>query len=450
MECPFHAGNEAITTCVQCETPICPLCASESNQIHLCLNCYRARVEELSGGLGSASTRLAKERQKAETKVSRKHKKAAAEVKPVPEAKPSFELGSESSLWEKDEQSPPLAAQMEPAPDIYPVPAPPKREEPVEGLQPFLSPEASFGAPSGAPQEPFEPPPSKKELARLKKEEAKRIKAEEKEAKKSKKDKPASEPEAVEMQEAPIDFEFEEPPPSKKELARLKKEEAKRIKAEEKEAKKSKKDKPASEPEAVEMQEAPIDFEFEEPPPSKKELARLKKEEAKRIKAEEKEAKKQAPLPEFDVLPMPMPLAESGLEAPEIPFQEPFSKKELARLKKEEAKRIKAEEKEAKKQAPLPEPIAMPQQPAAELPFIEAPEPMPQAVEPQTAMPDFITPPPAADEMPSGFKPESPAEGLKLPRLEERLEPMPKDQPDDRGRTGTPEAPSGPPEGFFD
>ncbi len=414
MECTFHAGNEAITTCVQCETPICPLCASESNQIHLCLDCYRARVEELTGGLGSVSTRLAKERQKAETKVSRKHKKAAAEVKPVPEAKPSFELGSESSLREKGEQSPPLAAQMEPVPDIYPVPAPPQREEPVEGLQPFLSPEASFGAPSGAPQEPFEPPPSKKELALLKKEEAKRIKAEEKEAKKSKKGKPASGSEAVEMQEAPIDFEFEEPPPSKKELALLKKEEAKRIKAEEKEAKKS---------------------------------------------------KKEAPLPEPDVLPMPMPmpLAESGFEAPEIPFQEPLSKKELALLKKEEAKRIKAEEKEAKKskkEAPLPEPIAMPQQPAAELPFIEAPEPTPRVVEPQTPMPDFIAPPPAppesqpqpaAGEMPSSFKPESPAEGLKLPMLEERLEPMPKDRRDDRGRMGgTPEAPSGPPEGFFD
>ena len=404
MECPFHAGNEAITACVQCETPICPLCASESNQIHLCLDCYRARVEELSGGLASASTRLAKDRQKAEAKVSRKHKKAAAEVKPVPEAKPAFELGSESSLWEKDEQSSPLAAQMEPAPDIYPVPAPPQREEPVEGLQPFLSPEASFGAPSGAPQEPFEQPPSKKELALLKKEEGKRIKAEEKEAKKSKKVKPASEPEAVQMQEAPIDFEFEQAPPSKKELARL------------------------------------------------------KKEEAKRIKAEGKEAKKQAPLPEPDVLLMPMPLAESGLEAPEIPFQEPPSKKELARLKKEEAKRIKAEEKEAKKQAPLPEPIAMPQQPAAELPFIEAPEPTPQVVEPQTAMPDFITPAPAPPEsqpqpgeMPLDFKPESPAEGVKLPRLEERLEPMPKDRRDDRGRMGgTPEAPSGPPEGFFD
>ena len=61
MECPFHAGNEAITACVQCETPICPMCASETNQVHLCMNCYRARVGELSAGLSGASERLAKE-----------------------------------------------------------------------------------------------------------------------------------------------------------------------------------------------------------------------------------------------------------------------------------------------------------------------------------------------------------------------------------------------------
>ncbi|OFW59635.1 MAG: hypothetical protein A2W01_01010 [Candidatus Solincola sediminis] len=395
MECPFHAGNEAITTCTQCETPICPLCASETNQIHLCLNCYRARVEELAGGLGSASTRLAKERQKAEAKVSRKHKKAKGEAKAAPEAKSAFELGSESPLWEK-EQAPPVALQTAPAPDIYPVPAPPMRDEQAEDTLPSLPLEPSFGAPSGAPQAPFEQPLSKKELALLKKEEAKRIKAEEKEAKKSKKAKPIPEPEVIEIPEGPIDFDFEEPT-SKKELARLKKEEAKRVKAEEKEAKKS---------------------------------------------------KKEAPAPEPDVLAMPLPIGEVGPEAPEIPFQEPLSKKELARLKKEEAKRVKAEEKEVKKskeEAPAPEPIPTPQQPIEGLPFIEAPQPSSQPAEPPVAVPDFLAPPPAPESAPQPAPEEPPVNLQPDIGLEERLEPMPnRDRGDERGDMG------GPPEGFFD
>ena len=165
MECPFHAGNEAITTCVQCETPICPLCASETNQIHLCLNCYHARVEELAAGLGGASVRLAKERQKTEAKVlvSRK-KKAGAPPAPAPEAKPAYELGAGEALWEKEEVAPAAPPPLAP---------------------PTVAPVTPFEAPPVAPGIPIEEPPSKKELAQLKKEEAKRLKAERKEAKRA-------------------------------------------------------------------------------------------------------------------------------------------------------------------------------------------------------------------------------------------------------------------------
>jgi hypothetical protein len=151
MECPFHPGNEAITVCVQCGNPICPLCASETNQIHLCLNCYHARVEDLSAGLSSASVMLAKERQKGEAKalISRKKKKKAA--KSAPEA-----------------------------------------AAPAEQL---IAP----------PQEAL----SKKELARMQKEEAKRLKEEEKAAKKAAK----SAPEAAAVPPVPEPAPFFEPAP---------------------------------------------------------------------------------------------------------------------------------------------------------------------------------------------------------------------------------------------
>lgn len=179
MECPFHAGNESISTCVQCSTPICPICVSETNQVHLCLNCYRARVEQLSAGLGSASARLSKERKKTEAKVSRggRKKKGEAAV-PAQAAKPSFEVGAEEALWEKD-QSAPLAA---------------------------------MAAPVMAPGTPYEPPLSKKELARMKKEEAKRLKMEEKAAKKSAEIIPEQAPPP--MPEAAPFFEPPTPPPS--------------------------------------------------------------------------------------------------------------------------------------------------------------------------------------------------------------------------------------------
>jgi hypothetical protein len=199
MECPFHAGNEAITACVQCETPICPMCADETGQVHLCLNCYRVRIEEFSASLGSASLRLAKERKKAETKAPKsRRKKEEVGLPPVQAAKPAYEMGATESLWEKEDIAPGEMAKVE----TVPIPAQPPvamAEEPA----------------------PAEQPPSKKELARMAKEEAKRRKEEEKAAKKAGK--------AMAEEPAPA-----EQPPSKKELARMAKEEAKRRKEEEK------------------------------------------------------------------------------------------------------------------------------------------------------------------------------------------------------------------------
>jgi hypothetical protein len=179
MECPFHAGSEAITTCVQCETPICPLCSSETNQIHLCLNCYRARVEELSAGLGSASVRLAKERPKGEVKKQASRKKKKGEAPPAPVAKAAFAVDAAESLWDKEEMAPVAPGEM--APPAEAAPAIPETM-PVAGL---------------AAPVVMEEPPSKKELARMQKEEAKRLKEEEKAAKKARKAEP-------EMAAAPI------------------------------------------------------------------------------------------------------------------------------------------------------------------------------------------------------------------------------------------------------
>ncbi|MDI6831614.1 MAG: hypothetical protein QME88_09805, partial [Actinomycetota bacterium] len=178
MECPFHAGNNAITTCVQCETPICPLCASETNQIHLCLNCYRSKVEELSAGLGSASLRLAKERQKAEARVSlRKKRRGKEEPPPAPVARPAFEMGAAESLWEKEEAATfgpgegvtTAATEARPSPAAAPAPHPEFAPPPVPPAPPGEAPPEAF-----IPAAQVEAPLSKKELARLQKEEAKR------------------------------------------------------------------------------------------------------------------------------------------------------------------------------------------------------------------------------------------------------------------------------------
>ena len=154
MECPFHAGSEAITTCVQCETPICPLCASESKQVLLCLNCYRARVDEIAAGLGSASARLAKERRKGEEKAAVARKRKGKEpLLPPPAAKAAYATEATGPLWDRED---------------------------IEGLGPE---EAAAHAPAQAAEAPLpEPAPmGKKEQARLRKEEAKRLKREERE-----------------------------------------------------------------------------------------------------------------------------------------------------------------------------------------------------------------------------------------------------------------------------
>ncbi|MDD5667585.1 MAG: hypothetical protein PHS26_09805, partial [Actinomycetota bacterium] len=160
MECSFHAGSEAITTCVQCETPICPLCVEETSQVHLCLNCYRARIEELSAGLSSASARLAVERQKGEARArsSRKKKKGEREA-----------AGPAESLWEKEGAASVTPGEM--APPAEAAPAAPGA--------------ASAAAPAAAAAATAAKAPGKKELARMQKEEARRLKEEKKAARKA-------------------------------------------------------------------------------------------------------------------------------------------------------------------------------------------------------------------------------------------------------------------------
>jgi hypothetical protein len=114
-------------------------------------------------------------------------------------------------------------------------------------------------------------------------------------------------------------------------------------------------------------------------------------------------------------------------------------------MQKEEAKRLREEEKAAKKAAkeappempvaptPIPEPA----------PFFEpAPESPTFAPPPEVVPPPEAAPPPLMDIPPLEFPAEPPAEGVKLPRMDDRLEPLPP-----RG-----DSPPGmePPEGFFD
>ncbi len=164
MECPFHAGSEAITACVQCETPICPLCASETNQVHLCMNCYRARVEEISADLSSASARLAKERQKGEAK-SRASRMKKGEAPPAPAAQTPYARGPAESLLDREG----LAGAQEIIPPAGEVQATPGTLPAAGAAAVIMGGDKS----------------SKKELARMQKEEAKRLKAEEKAARKA-------------------------------------------------------------------------------------------------------------------------------------------------------------------------------------------------------------------------------------------------------------------------
>lgn len=188
MECAFHAGNEAVTACVQCNSPICPLCASETNQIHLCLNCYRSHVEELSATLGSASVRPAKERRKAKLRLGGKRgrKEGAAEAPPA-EIEPTFRMEATEGIWEREGYEP-VAAERSPV------------------LTPAAAEEIA------APPAPEEVPLSKKELARLRKEEAKRRKLEKKMAKRAKAEEAAA-AEEIAAPPAPEPAPFFEPSP---------------------------------------------------------------------------------------------------------------------------------------------------------------------------------------------------------------------------------------------
>jgi hypothetical protein len=335
MECPFHAGTEAVTTCVQCQTPICPLCASETNQIHLCLNCYRARVNELSTGLGGPSARQVKERQKAESKIALGGRKKKGEAPaPAPEIKPTFELGTEASLWEKEEITP----------------------------QSALDKAVPIGAAVVGAEALLETPPSKKELARMKKEEAKQLKLEKKQAKEAAKKAP----------EVPV----------------------------------------APAPEEIVAPGEPFEM-----PPSKKELARMKKEEAKQLKLEKKQAKEAAKkAPE-------VPVAPEQMMAPPAPEPAPFFETPLDR---------------PSYTPPPPGPVYAPPEAAPVSQPSFAPPPEAPAYTPQPS------PPP---EMPIEFAPEAPSGGVKFPKPEERLEPLPPRE--DTGDEGA-QREIGPPEGFFD
>ncbi len=183
MECPFHAGNKAVTVCIQCETPICPLCATETNQIHLCLNCHRARVGELASSLGSVSERLAQQRHKTEAKPLKARRKKEKEVQPVPAARPAYGLGAEESLWEKPEV---VGTEVIPAPlfseEVSEAPSEAVPSPPAEGFEVPTVPFAAAAAGAVA-----EEALTKKELARRQKEEAKRLKQAEKEARRAEK-----------------------------------------------------------------------------------------------------------------------------------------------------------------------------------------------------------------------------------------------------------------------
>ncbi|MBC7252672.1 MAG: hypothetical protein H5T72_01700, partial [Actinobacteria bacterium] len=184
MECPFHAGNEAITSCAQCDTPICPLCATETNQVLLCMNCYRSRVEELGAGLSSASARLAKERKKAEVKQVKpfsKRAKEGVEAEAPAEAplsrKELARLRREEAKRRREEakrlkMEKKRAKQAEAEAEAPEAPPP----QPV----PFVQPPEEAEAPAEAPL-------SRKELARLRREEAKRRREEAKRLKMEKK-----------------------------------------------------------------------------------------------------------------------------------------------------------------------------------------------------------------------------------------------------------------------
>jgi DNA repair exonuclease SbcCD ATPase subunit len=177
----------------------------------------------------------------------------------------------------------------------------------------------------------------------------------------------------------------------------------------------------------------------------KKELKRLKKEEARRLKEERKRAKEEAKrlkkAREKQVEVPPAEGAETIIAPPgEAPSEAVLDKKELKRLKKEEARRLKEERKRAKEEAKRlkkarEKQVEVPPAEGAGL-FEEAPAaPEPPAapwagptpsVAPEDSLAEERKPSLAgSEEMPLGF-PSPPPSGVKLPRMEERLEEKPR------------------------
>jgi|GEM_PF-3594379 len=156
MECPFHPQYESVASCVQCGKPICTVCVSETNQVLLCLDCHRARVNELSAVLEFTPAQKKAARRKKEPKPAARGRGGKTEAARAPEARPAFQLGATGSIWEKEELV-----------------------EALEEGEPSVK--AAAAAPAAVPEEA---PLSRKERARLKKEEAKRLKMEKKLAKK--------------------------------------------------------------------------------------------------------------------------------------------------------------------------------------------------------------------------------------------------------------------------
>ncbi len=229
MECNIHRGSEAITTCIQCGAPVCPLCASETNQVHLCYNCYRQRVEELAAQLAPASSIAIKQRRKAEAKVKppkekRVRKGKVPETAPPPPAgfppptTPAVEEeayvipeptapapGAVESMRAETPPPPAPGAEISEAPLFVTPPSPPEAATPTYGPPP--------AAPAITPTAEA-PPLSKKELARMKKEEQRRKLEEErrrkqeakelkKSLKKAKKGKPVTAAPTVEIPPGP-------------------------------------------------------------------------------------------------------------------------------------------------------------------------------------------------------------------------------------------------------
>ncbi len=136
MECNVHPGTEAVTTCVLCGSPICPLCASESNQVHLCIPHYRERVEEIAAQLSPDAARLAEERRKTEAKAGQARQGEETQtgqegqgeeeivIPPPPQAQAVFASDTGTSLWEREAGEEAAAGPIDPGAPMAPPPGP--------------------------------------------------------------------------------------------------------------------------------------------------------------------------------------------------------------------------------------------------------------------------------------------------------------------------------------